>query len=111
MQVELEQKGRTLIVRLQGELDQHVADDLRQAVEKELSREIADKILLSLEGLTFMDSSGLGVILGRYRRLSEAGGKMAACCLNSQLTRIFELAGLNRLMPVYATEDEALAQL
>ena len=111
MQIELETKYRTLIVRLTGELDHHTADSLRTAIEKELDRDIATSVLLNLQGLTFMDSSGLGVILGRYRRLSQMGGSMAACCLNQQVARIFELSGLTRILGIYPTEEIALQNL
>lgn len=111
MNVELELRRRVLIVRLSGELDHHAAENLRNQVEQELDKEVAFAVLLSLEGLTFMDSSGLGVILGRYRRLNQAGGKMAACCLKPQVLRIFELSGLTRIMSIYRTEEQALEQL
>lgn len=111
MNVELELRRRTIIVRLTGELDHYSAESLRSLVEQELDKEVASGVLLSLEGLTFMDSSGLGVILGRYRRLNQAGGKMAACCLKPQVQRIFELSGLTRIMNIYRTEEQALEQL
>ncbi len=107
----MELKKRVLIVRLTGELDHHSADSLRKAVEQELDKEVANTVLLSLDGLTFMDSSGLGVILGRYRRLNQAGGKMAACNLKPQVQRIFELSGLTRIMNIYRTEIDALERL
>lgn len=109
--LEMELRRRTLIVRLTGELDHHTADLLRSTVEAELDKEVASSVLLSLSGLSFMDSSGLGVILGRYRRLNQMGGKMAACCLNPQVQRIFELSGLTRVISVYDTEEAALSQL
>lgn len=111
LQIKLETRHRTLIVRLTGELDHHTADNLRTAIENELDRDVATSVLLNLQGLTFMDSSGLGVILGRYRRLSQMDGRMAACCLNQQVKRIFELSGLTRIMGIYPTEQLALEQL
>ncbi len=111
MQIELQMKHRTLVVRLTGELDHHTADALRTAIERELDRDVATSVLLNLQGLTFMDSSGLGVILGRYRRLSQMDGRMAACCLNQQVQRIFELSGLTRIMGIFPNEELALEQL
>lgn len=111
MQIELEMHRHVLLVRIEGELDHHTADQLRTAIETELNRDIATVVLLSLAGLTFMDSSGLGVILGRYRRLSQRGGTLAACCLTSQVQRIFELSGLTRILTIYATEAQALREL
>ncbi|WP_422121593.1 STAS domain-containing protein, partial [Pediococcus pentosaceus] len=65
--MDLEQKGSVLLVRLQGELDHHTAEELRGQVEQVLADGQVKHIVLNLELLSFMDSSGLGVILGRYK--------------------------------------------
>lgn len=111
MQIELETRHRTLVVRLAGELDHHTADALRTAIENELDRDVVTSVLLNLRDLTFMDSSGLGVLLGRYRRLNQMEGRMVACCLSQQVMRIFELSGLTRIIGIYPTEQLALEQL
>ena len=111
MQIALEIKGRTLVVRLEGELDHHTAATLRTAIERELDRDVVGAVLLNLAALTFMDSSGLGVILGRYRRLSQDGGRLAACCLSPQVERIFQLSGLTRIIGVFENEQLALQHL
>ncbi|MDE7512364.1 anti-sigma factor antagonist, partial [Pediococcus pentosaceus] len=67
LQIDLEQKGSVLLVRLQGELDHHTAEELRGQVEQVLADGQVKHIVLNLELLSFMDSSGLGVILGRYK--------------------------------------------
>ena len=111
MEITTRYRNNVLVVTLKGELDHHTADGLRQIVEKELDKDIAQHVLLNLSGLKFMDSSGLGVILGRYRRLSAQGGRMAACNLHPHIERLYELSGLPKIIPVYATEDAALPEL
>ncbi|MBS3939107.1 MAG: anti-sigma F factor antagonist [Peptococcaceae bacterium] len=111
MEIELKYRGNVLVVTLKGELDQHSADRFRDNVEKELDKEIAMHVLFNLSDLTFMDSSGLGVILGRYRRVNSAGGRMAACFVHPSVERLYNMAGLPRIIPSYDSEVHALAAL
>lgn len=100
-----------LIVRIEGELDMHVADEFRQTVDKELDASGVKDILINLQGVTFIDSSGLGVILGRYKRISLLGGKLCAARIQPQVARIFELSGLLKIIRTFDSEAEALEYL
>jgi stage II sporulation protein AA (anti-sigma F factor antagonist) len=79
-------------------------------VEKELKKNIVQNLILNLENLTFMDSSGLGVILGRYKQIRERGGEIVICGLDKHNQRIMQLGGLLKIIPVCSDEDEALAK-
>ncbi|HUC92403.1 MAG TPA: anti-sigma F factor antagonist [Paenibacillus sp.] len=111
LQVELEHYRNVLIVRLIGELDHHTADSVRQQMEEAILRGGADHIILSLKDLLFMDSSGLGVILGRYKLLKSRGGKMVVCDVNPAVYRLFELSGLFKILAIYDNERSALTSL
>ncbi|MGE5654088.1 MAG: anti-sigma F factor antagonist [Bacillota bacterium] len=111
MEVNTERVGQSLLVRINGELDHHTADQVRNIIDYELDKEIAKNVVLNLKGLTFMDSSGLGVIMGRYRRVTQNGGKLVACQINPQIRRVFDLSGLPRILTVYKNEADALDQL
>ena len=100
-----------LIVRLRGELDHHSADELRQQMEEKILKGNVRNIILSLEHLHFMDSSGLGVILGRYKQITGRGGEMVVCSINPFIHRLFELSGLFKILKVRENEDEALQLL
>ncbi|MFD2168863.1 anti-sigma F factor antagonist [Tumebacillus lipolyticus] len=110
MQISTEVQGVTLIVRMAGELDHHTAEMVRRQVESELDRSATENLILNLEQLSFMDSSGLGVILGRYKRVTQAGGRMALCSVNDQLKKLFELSGMLKILRIYPTESQALAE-
>jgi stage II sporulation protein AA (anti-sigma F factor antagonist) len=64
-----------------------------------------------MQGVTFIDSSGLGVILGRYKRITQLGGTMTTVSLEPQVQRIFELAGLLKILTIYESEQKALELL
>ena len=88
LQVELEHFRNVLIVRLKGELDHHTADGVRQQMEDAIMRGQSAHVILSLKELQFMDSSGLGVILGRYKLLKSRGGKLVICDANPAVRRL-----------------------
>jgi stage II sporulation protein AA (anti-sigma F factor antagonist) len=102
--------GDTLVVRLEGELDHHTAELVRERVEGELDQGLTDNLVMNLEGLHFMDSSGLGVILGRYKRVTQGGGRMALCSVNDQLMKLFELSGMLKIIRIYGSETQALSE-
>jgi stage II sporulation protein AA (anti-sigma F factor antagonist) len=110
LQIETQVSGDTLLVRLSGELDHHTAELVRERVETALDREMCEHLVMNLEGLDFMDSSGLGVILGRYKRVTQAGGRMSLCSVNDQILKLFELSGMLKILRIYSTESQALAE-
>lgn len=111
LQVELEHHRRVLIVRLRGELDHHTAEVVRSKMDEAIQRGRSEHLILSLEHMTFMDSSGLGVILGRYKQIKAHGGKMVVCHVNPSVHRLFELSGLFKILPIYETERNAISEL
>ena len=90
----------TVTALLKGELDQCSA----QAVRSELDDLISDRrirhLILDMKELTFMDSSGIGVILGRYRTLAQRGGTVSVTHMNAQIARVFALSGMGQIIGV-----------
>ncbi|NPV28571.1 MAG: anti-sigma F factor antagonist [Firmicutes bacterium] len=111
MSFEIQNQRDTLIVRVYGEFDLRAADYCRRDIDQKLRTQGARHILFNLGGVTFIDSSGLGVILGRYRKVKENGGKVAISDVPPRISRILELSGITRLIPVYPNESTALKEL
>jgi len=86
----------------------HVADKFRQIVDNALETSGVKHILFNLEAVKFIDSSGLGVILGRYKKINAAGGKVLIAHIQPQVIQIFELSGLLKIIKFYNSEAEAL---
>ena len=99
---------RFLVAMLSGELDHHSAEAVRGKLDLELHVHPDTWLILDLGGLTFMDSSGLGVILGRYRKLNSLGGEMALANIPRPIQKVAQLAGLQRIMRVYPSSTEAI---
>lgn len=111
MKIAKKLSGSILIVEVVGELDHHSAADLKAEIADELEKGMVRHIILNLAGLSFMDSSGLGVILGRYKELNKWQGRMLACELQPVVEKLFRLTGLNKLIPVHASLDSCLEEL
>ncbi len=111
MSLEIEKRNNALIVRVYGEFDLRAAEFHRHDIDEKLKTKGAKHLIFNLGGLTFIDSSGLGVILGRYRKVTENGGRVLITNVPSKFNRILELSGINRLIPIYDDEDEALKEL
>ncbi|MDA8212076.1 MAG: anti-sigma F factor antagonist [Clostridia bacterium] len=111
MKVNVERVGNALVARVAGELDMLVAAGFRTQVESALDREAARNLILNFTEVSFIDSSGLGAILGRYKRISQTGGIMAIVNPQPQVKRILELSGIMRIMSTYPSEEEAIKKL
>ena len=91
-------KGNTLTVWLEGELDHHCAVDVRAQLEEWLGDPSIKYLVLNLKKLTFMDSSGIGVVIGRYKTLSRRGGDVVIEHAYGNVDRIFAMSGLYQIV-------------
>ena len=101
-------KRDILIVKLEGELDHHHAEEIRDSLDKQLEDLSIRNLILDLSNLYFMDSSGIGVFIGRYKTISKRGGQVCITNIDAQLDRILEVSGLYRILKVYDTVKEAI---
>lgn len=111
LQIDLDVKGNVLCLRLAGELDHHTAEQLRQQVTMALQKMNVRHMLLNLGSLQFMDSSGLGVILGRYKHVASLGGEMVVCDISPSVRRLFEMSGMFKIIRFEPDEQNALMTL
>jgi len=111
--VEIEElDGDNKAFNLRGELDHATADELRVPLEEAIDRG-GSAFLIDLSGCSFIDSTGLSVLVhARSRVLDEgSGGRFEVCCPDAQIRRLLEITGIDRAFGVHQTRDEALAAL
>ncbi len=89
-----------LCVYLYGEIDHHGAVALREDLDKLLWRERPRRFVLNLSRIEFMDSAGLGLLMGRYRLVRELGGVMALTAPNPRVMKILRLSGMERFFEI-----------
>jgi stage II sporulation protein AA (anti-sigma F factor antagonist) len=109
--MDFEVRQDVLLIRLAGELDHHTAEELREKVTDTLEKEHIHHIVFNLENLMFMDSSGLGVILGRYKQIKNLGGEMIVCSVSPTVKRLFDMSGLFKIIRLEEDEQFALQTL
>jgi len=93
-----EKKKNELVVRLSGELDHNAASRIRRELDDANLRTGPRRLVLELNGLDFMDSSGIGLIIGRYKLMKRLGGSVAVSSPDARVDRIFKMAGLYQLV-------------
>ena len=97
MNVTIETCGDELIAALAGEIDHHNSKQIREAIDTELERGGYKLLTFDLESVSFMDSSGIGLVLGRYRQMKLLGGSVRVINIPENMYRLFALSGLEGL--------------
>jgi len=98
MHIRVKQQSDYIAAHLFGELDHHSADQAKDELDSLIRRFNDINLVLDLKNLSFMDSSGLGVILGRYKKLKAKGGKMYIRNANSQIEKVFTVSGIYQII-------------
>ncbi|MDD6213625.1 MAG: anti-sigma F factor antagonist [Firmicutes bacterium] len=111
MEVRLLGEKKTLLVKVSGELDHHMAAKIKEEVDNKLCSSNAKNIVFDFSGLTFMDSSGIGVIMGRYKKARTLGGRVIAYGINAQILRIMEMSGIDKIIKLTPTFEKAMRLL
>lgn len=108
LHIELDKREDYTICRPVGELDAYTVGQFREALG-ELASE--PKLLIDMSDVPFVDSAGLGALIGGIRRAREAGGDVAVCCNRPTLVRLLHTTGFDRIVTVTDTVTEAAASL
>ncbi|NLM50755.1 MAG: anti-sigma F factor antagonist [Clostridiaceae bacterium] len=111
MDIKMKRHFNTLVVTLKGELDAHYAGFVREKIDNEILNSKVKNLIFDFSRLEFMDSSGIGVIIGRYKSIKAVGGKVIIVKPNRQIKRIIDISGIQKLIPVNDNLDEAIKKL
>lgn len=95
--VDITYENGAVTARLYGEIDHHIAPKLRAEIDAKCEQLRPAKLVLDFRGVSFMDSSGIGLIMGRYRCISLLGGRMEVVNIPPTLKKIFTLSGIETL--------------
>ncbi len=102
----LERNGSTLILHISEELDHHMAMQVSRTVDTQIEKGNLRRLIFDFSGMTFMDSSGIGMVMGRYRKMSYLGGQTYVTGIGEGVDRIFSMSGIYRIIPKYQEETE-----
>jgi anti-sigma B factor antagonist len=108
--IKTEQLGTGYVISLSGEVDLYTAPEFKQQL-LEVIGQGAKHVIVDFSDTTFIDSTTLGVLVGGVKRLRAADGQLLLVCSDRNITKIFEITGLDRVFAIHATRDEAVAGL
>lgn len=97
----------TVSAFLSGEIDHHNAKALRAKIDQTVEQTLPRLLRLDFGGVEFMDSSGIGLILGRYRLIQDLQGRLELCSLPDHIARVVHLAGIDHLLAQHDPKEEA----
>ena len=99
-----------VVLDLGGEVDAFTAPNLKQEMVNQIERGVS-RIAVDLADVTYLDSTGLGVLIGGLKRTRDKNGELVLICPNVRIMRIFDITGLSRIFEMFKTESEALDRL
>ena len=97
-----------LTALLFGEIDHHTARDIRLTVDSDIEKHHPSRLILDFRRVKFMDSSGIGMILGRYKLVKMLGGNIELINVNKSIKKIFEMSGVTRIILIKSILEENL---
>ena len=111
MGVLLNISGKTLIVSVAGDIDHHSAAQMREKIDRTIEQENMKNIIFDFSKVSFMDSSGIGMVIGRYKLVERKKGIAAICSMNKDVKRIFDISGLGKIIGAYDCLADAMGKV
>ena len=93
-------EDKLLILEITEEIDHHQAEKIRTRADFEIQKYIPKKVVLDFNNVTFMDSAGIGMVLGRYKMINMIGGKLEMENVSVPLKKIFDMSGITKICPI-----------
>lgn len=111
MNISFSRHGSYMVAKISGELDLSTAQAFREKVESEVLLTGIYNLILNLKNLTFIDSTGLGALLGRHKSITGAGGRFIVCDVPPKIMTLLEMAGLTAVLDFAHTQSDAEKKL
>ena len=103
-----EARGQVLLIHMPKELDHHNCRNLKYETDLLMAENYISRVVFDFSKTEFMDSSGIVILINRYKQMAANGGKVALYGVNDRVQRILTIGGITRLIKHYATREEAL---
>lgn len=100
MNVNFKERDKLLIFELTEEIDHHEAEKIRRKMDYEIQRYMPKRVLFDFNSVTFMDSAGIGMLIGRYKIAKIFGATVELVNVTSSIKKIFEMCGLLKIIPI-----------
>lgn len=100
MNVKYSPKDKLLLLEMTEEIDHHTTEEIRRKVENEITRHMPRKIIFDFNKVGFMDSAGIGMIVGRYKTMKMIGGELEVQNAKPSVEKILEMSGVNQIIQI-----------
>ena len=103
METEFLKEDKLLLIKITEEIDHHSTEKIRRLADNEITRYMPRKVIFDFNKVSFMDSSGIGMIIGRYKTVNMLGGIVEMTNVKPSIQKIFEMSGVLKIIPVVQT--------
>lgn len=100
MNIKYDEVDKLLTCQITEEIDHHTTERIRRILDDEIERYIPKRMVFDFDKVSFMDSAGIGMILGRYKMMRMLGGSMEMVNVNSNVRKIFEMSGIPKIIQI-----------
>lgn len=100
MKVTYNEKDKLLLLQITEEIDHHTSEKIRTRADFEIQKYIPKKLVMDFSKVNFMDSAGIGMILGRYKMITMFGGTMNMVNITQSVKKVLEMAGITKIIPI-----------
>ena len=101
-----QKKDKKLIFEISEDIDECVVQKIRRKLDNEIERYMPKEVIFDFNKVSFMDSAGIGLLIGRYKLVDMLGGKVEVTNLTTPVRKIFEMSGVLKIIPEIKTEKE-----
>ena len=101
------EEDKLLVFKITDEIDDFSVQKIRRRADYEIERFMPKRVVFDFDSVTFMDSAGIGLLIGRYKFANMLGGKLEVANLTQSVKKIFEMSGILKLIPVVELEEKA----
>lgn len=104
MDVNYEKKDKLLLINFTEEIDHYTTEKIRRRADYEIERYVPRKVIFDFNKVSFMDSAGIGLLIGRYKNARAIGAKVELKNVNKSIYKILKMSGITRLIPIKEEE-------
>lgn len=105
MEIDYKKEDKQLVFKINEDIDECCAQKIRRRLDSEIERYMPKEVIFDFNNVTFMDSAGIGLLIGRYKLVTMLGGKVRITNINTTIRKIFEMSGILRIMPEIKTKE------
>ena len=108
MNTEFKQKEKTLNIFITEEIDHHTTEQIRRKIDNEITRFMPRKVIFDFSDVSFMDSAGIGMLIGRYKLIKLIGGSTEIINANKSIEKVLEMSGVTKIIPIKNKQEDAI---